>query len=96
MVILTLLVVGLIAGALAALVVGGYGLLGDILIGVAGAYLGSYLVARYHWHAPVAGFAGTVMIAFGGALILLVLLHLVHAAMYGFSRPRYWRRRDLP
>ena len=41
--ILTWLIVGLVAGLLASLIVGGsgYGILGDIVAGIAGAFVGS-------------------------------------------------------
>ena len=80
--ILTWLVVGLIAGVLASLVAGGYGLLADIIIGIAGAFIGSWLFVRMGWHTPFVGLPGVVFIAFVGALILLVLLHLIHAVTY--------------
>jgi uncharacterized membrane protein YeaQ/YmgE (transglycosylase-associated protein family) len=79
---LTWLVVGLISGVLAALVVGGYGLIADLVVGVAGAFLGGYIFQRAGWHAPFAGIAGTISIAFVGSVVLLLLLHLLHAATY--------------
>ncbi|HUJ60228.1 MAG TPA: GlsB/YeaQ/YmgE family stress response membrane protein [Kofleriaceae bacterium] len=76
---------------LASLVVGGggYGVIGDLVIGVLGAYLGGYIFQRAGWHAPWAGLAGTVFVAFIGAAILLVVLHLIHGSFYGSP----WRRR---
>ena len=76
--ILTLLVVGLVAGVLAGAVFGGYGLIADILIGMAGAYVGGYVFQRAHWHAPLSGLPGTIFVAFVGAAILLAALHLLH------------------
>jgi len=87
--ILTWIIVGLVAGVLASLVVGGYGLLADIIVGIAGAFIGSYVFQKAGWHAPWGGMAGTIAVAFVGAVILLVVLHLLHGAFYG-SR---WRRR---
>lgn len=87
--ILTLFVVGMIAGLLAALVVGGMGFVADILIGVAGAFLGGWIFLHAGWHAPFHGLGGTIAVAFVGAVILLVLLHLVQGASGG------WRRRRL-
>ncbi len=89
--IITWLIVGLLAGVLASLVVGGYGLLADILVGICGAFIGGWLFAHEGWHSPFAGLAGTVFVAFIGALILLVVLHLIHSATYGGS----WRGRPL-
>ena len=55
------LVVGLLAGLLASFAVGGvgYGLLGDIVIGIV---------------TPFRGLAGTVFVAFVGAVVLLLVL----------------------
>jgi len=86
--ILTWIIVGLVAGVLAALVVGGYGLLADIIVGIAGAFIGGWLFRQFGWHAPFTGLAGTIFVAFIGALVLLVILHLVHSAGSGG-----WRRR---
>lgn len=85
---LTWIIVGLVAGVLAALVVGGYGLLANILIGIAGAFIGGWLFREAGWHAPFGGIAGTIFVAFIGALILLVILRLVRGAGGGGG----WRR----
>jgi uncharacterized membrane protein YeaQ/YmgE (transglycosylase-associated protein family) len=75
---LTWLIVGLIAGVLASLLVGSGGsILIDIVIGVVGAFIGGWLFTAAGWHTPFAGLAGTIFIAFVGAVILLVVLHLV-------------------
>jgi uncharacterized membrane protein YeaQ/YmgE (transglycosylase-associated protein family) len=77
--ILTWIIVGLVAGLLASFVVGGigYGLLGDILIGILGALLGGWLFREMGWGAPFAGIAGTIFVAFIGAVILLAILRLL-------------------
>jgi uncharacterized membrane protein YeaQ/YmgE (transglycosylase-associated protein family) len=76
--ILTWLIVGLVAGVLASLIVGGsgYGIIGDIVVGIVGAFLGGWIFREAHWHAPFTGLAGTISVAFIGALLLLVVLHL--------------------
>ena len=84
--IITWLVVGLVAGVLASVVVGGYGLVADILVGIAGAFIGGSLFAHMGWHAPFAGLAGTISIAFIGSVLLLVVLHLIHGMSYGGNR----------
>jgi uncharacterized membrane protein YeaQ/YmgE (transglycosylase-associated protein family) len=80
--IITLLVVGLIAGFLASLMVGdaGYGIVGDLIVGVAGAFLGSYIFMHMGWHAPFGGLASTIVVATIGAVILLAVIHLLHGA----------------
>jgi uncharacterized membrane protein YeaQ/YmgE (transglycosylase-associated protein family) len=89
--IITWLVVGLVAGVLASVVVGGYGLVADVLVGIAGAFIGGSLFAHMGWHAPFAGLAGTIFIAFIGAILLLVVLHLIYTISYGAP----WNRRPL-
>lgn len=85
-IILTWLLVGLIAGVLAGLIVGGYGLIADIVVGIVGAFVGGYVFRHAGWHAPIAGLGGTIFVAFVGALILLLALHLLHAAFGRRSR----------
>jgi uncharacterized membrane protein YeaQ/YmgE (transglycosylase-associated protein family) len=70
--------VGAIAGFLASLVVGtGFGLLGDIIIGIVGAFLGGWIFRALGWHAPFAGIAGTIVIAFLGAVLLMLMLRVL-------------------
>jgi uncharacterized membrane protein YeaQ/YmgE (transglycosylase-associated protein family) len=71
-------VVGLIAGWLASAVVGGgYGLIGDIVVGVVGAFVGSFLFRQLHLTVPFGGLPGTIFVAFIGAIVLLVVLRLI-------------------
>lgn len=75
---LTWIIVGLIAGVLASLLVGsGGGILIDIVIGVVGAFVGGWIFQAAGWHTPFAGLAGTIFVAFVGAVVLLVVLHLI-------------------
>lgn len=60
-----------------AIVGGGYGLIGDIIIGVVGAFVGGWLFRALGWHAPFSGMAGTVFVAFIGALVLLLILRVL-------------------
>lgn len=72
------IVIGLIAGWLASAVVGGgYGVIGDIVVGVVGAFLGGFIFRSLHWAAPFGGIAGTIAVAFIGAVVLLVVLRLI-------------------
>jgi uncharacterized membrane protein YeaQ/YmgE (transglycosylase-associated protein family) len=70
------LVVGLIAGFLASVVMrgGGYGIIGDIIIGIVGAFIGG-LLANFLFPGAAFGFWGSVVIAFIGAVILIAILH---------------------
>jgi uncharacterized membrane protein YeaQ/YmgE (transglycosylase-associated protein family) len=79
--ILIWIIVGLIAGVLASMVVGsGFGLVGDIVIGIVGAFVGGLLFRAAGWHAPFGGMAGTIFVAFIGAVILLLILRLIRRA----------------
>src|SRR5687767_10326340 len=76
---LTLIVVGLVAGLLASLVVGGagVGLLGDIAIGIVGAFLGSWLFGALNIRVPFSGLGGTIFVAFIGAVVCLLILRVI-------------------
>ncbi len=79
--ILTWLIVGLVAGLLASFVVGGgFGLLGDIVVGILGAFVGGWLFGKLGWSTPFGGLAGTIFVAFIGAVVLLLLLRLIRRA----------------
>jgi uncharacterized membrane protein YeaQ/YmgE (transglycosylase-associated protein family) len=84
----TWLVVGLVAGLLASLVVGGYGLLADIVIGILGAFVGSWLFQKMGWIPPLHGIGGTIFVAFIGALVLLVVLRAIRRITYSPPRDR--------
>ena len=77
-------VIGLIAGWLASAVIGGgYGVIGDIVVGVVGAFLGGILFRALGVAAPFGGIAGTIFVAFIGAIVLLLLLRLINRARAG-------------
>lgn len=78
---LSWIVVGLIAGWLAGLVVkgGGFGCVGDIVVGVIGGLLGGW-VASYFFHMgdPMSGInIPSIVVAFAGAVILVILLRML-------------------
>jgi uncharacterized membrane protein YeaQ/YmgE (transglycosylase-associated protein family) len=77
------IVVGLIAGFLASLVMrgGGYGIVGDIIVGIVGAILGGFLASLVGLGSS--GLIGTIIIAFIGACILIAILRAVSG---GFRR----------
>ena len=70
------LIVGLVAGFLASRVMsgGGYGLIGDIVVGIVGAFLGGW-VAGLLGIGGSYGLIGSIVIAFIGACILIAILH---------------------
>lgn len=72
------IVVGLVAGVLASLVMGGgYGIIGDIVIGIVGAFLGGWLFSALGVSSPIGGMGGQIFVAFVGAVVLLFLLRLI-------------------
>ena len=79
--ILAWIVVGLIAGWLASQVMrgGGYGLIGDIIVGIVGALIGGFLAANLlNMPNAVNGINITsILVAFVGAVILLAILRMI-------------------
>ena len=72
------IVVGLVAGWLASAVVGGgLGVVGDIVIGVVGAFLGGFIFRGLHIGTPFHGIASTIFVAFIGAVVLLLVIRLI-------------------
>lgn len=75
------ILVGLVAGWLASLVMGrGFGLVGDIIIGILGAFIGSHLFRALGVRIPLKGIPGTILVAFAGAVVLLLVLRVLSAA----------------
>jgi uncharacterized membrane protein YeaQ/YmgE (transglycosylase-associated protein family) len=79
--ILAWLVLGLIAGFLASLVMkgGGYGVVGDIVVGILGAILGGFLFSAVLGRPnPVNTLdLGSIFVAFVGACLLIAILRAV-------------------
>ncbi len=78
--ILAWLIVGLVAGFLAGQVMkgGGYGVIGDIVMGIIGAFVGG-LVFSFLMPGSSAGLIGSIVVAFIGAVILIALLRALAA-----------------
>jgi uncharacterized membrane protein YeaQ/YmgE (transglycosylase-associated protein family) len=78
---LTWIIVGLIAGWLAGLVVkgSGYGVLGDIILGIVGALLGGFLAsAVFGIPNAISGFnLTTLIVAFLGAVIVVAIVRVL-------------------
>jgi uncharacterized membrane protein YeaQ/YmgE (transglycosylase-associated protein family) len=76
--ILTWIIVGLVAGVLASLVVGGgLGIVGDIIVGIVGAFVGGWIFRQMGWSTPFGGLPGTIFVAFIGSVVLLFILRLI-------------------
>jgi uncharacterized membrane protein YeaQ/YmgE (transglycosylase-associated protein family) len=88
--ILVIIVVGIIAGWLAAKIVDGvgFGLIADLLLGIVGAFIGDWLLPRVGLHLG-AGIVDLIINATIGAIILLFVLRLLRGG--GFRRG--WGRR---
>ena len=87
--ILVILLVGLVAGWLAGRIVdgGGFGLIGDIAVGIVGALIGSWLLPKLGIHLA-SGIVSEIIVATIGAILLLLI---VRFASGGFPRRRAWR-----
>src|SRR5438552_12671975 len=74
------LLIGLIAGWLAGQVMrgGGYGIVGDMIVGVIGAVIGGWLFGLLGIAAG--GLIGSIITAFVGAVVLIWLLRLIRRA----------------
>jgi uncharacterized membrane protein YeaQ/YmgE (transglycosylase-associated protein family) len=71
------LLIGAVAGWLAGVVVkgGGFGLVGDIVVGILGAFLAGLLFPRLNL--GLTGITGAIVYAAIGAIVLLLLIRLV-------------------
>lgn len=84
MTILGWIVLGLIAGVLASFVMrGGFGLIGDIVVGIVGALLGGWLFAQFGGGGVTGLNLPSILIAFVGACLLIAILRAVSGATRG-------------
>jgi len=58
---------------------GGFGLIGDLVVGVVGAFIAGWLFPRLGFHIGT-GIVGEIISAALGAIILLVLIRLIRRA----------------
>ena len=74
------LVIGAVAGWLAGVIMkgGGYGLVGDIIVGVIGSLIGGWLFGLFGIAAG--GLIGSIIAAVVGAIILIAILRLIKRA----------------
>ena len=75
---IVILFVGLVAGWLAGKIVRGtgFGIIGDIVVGIAGAFIASWLFPRLGFHLGT-GLVGEIIYSAIGAIILLLVVRLV-------------------
>ena len=76
--ILIILFVGIVAGWLAGKVMdgGGFGVIGDLVVGLVGAFIGDWLLPRLGIYLGV-GVVALIINAFIGAVVLLLILRLL-------------------
>ncbi|HXA40499.1 MAG TPA: GlsB/YeaQ/YmgE family stress response membrane protein [Phenylobacterium sp.] len=69
------LIIGAIAGWLAGTFVrgGGFGLVGDIVVGIIGAFIGGWLAGVLHVHVGSGWISSIITAAIGAALLLIIL-----------------------
>ncbi|WP_297490187.1 GlsB/YeaQ/YmgE family stress response membrane protein [Acidocella sp.] len=92
---LVIILVGIVAGFLAGKIVdgGGFGLVGDLIVGVLGALIGDWMLPRLHIHLGV-GIVSLVLSATAGAIVLLVVLRVFTGGRWGGGGRRWgWGRR---
>jgi uncharacterized membrane protein YeaQ/YmgE (transglycosylase-associated protein family) len=89
---LVILFVGLVAGWLAGQIVqgSGFGLIGDLIIGILGAFFGSWLLPQLGIHLGT-GLISAIINATIGAVLLLLIVRLVRGGGWGWQRS-WWRR----
>ena len=87
---LIIVVVGIIAGWLAGQIVrgAGFGLVGDLIIGICGAFIGSWLMPQLNVHIGT-GLVAAIANATIGAMILLIVLRAVRGSGR-FGRRGWW------
>jgi uncharacterized membrane protein YeaQ/YmgE (transglycosylase-associated protein family) len=75
------LIIGVVAGWLAGVLVkgGGFGLIGDIVVGVIGAFIGGWLAGVLHISIG-SGLISSIITATVGAVLLIFILRLVRRA----------------
>jgi uncharacterized membrane protein YeaQ/YmgE (transglycosylase-associated protein family) len=73
------IVVGLLAGWLAGLLMkgSGYGLLGDLLLGLIGSVVGGWLFGLILPAAEPSGLIGSIIVATIGAIVLVAVVRLI-------------------
>jgi uncharacterized membrane protein YeaQ/YmgE (transglycosylase-associated protein family) len=85
--VLIIIFVGLIAGWLAGQVMrgSGFGLIGDLIVGLLGALIGDWLLPQLNIHLGI-GIVALIANAFIGAIVLLLILRLVGGRGWRYRR----------
>lgn len=85
---LEIIIIGAICGYVASRLLGGdgFGLIGNIFVGVLGGWIGSELIRKFAVTIP-SGFLGRVISTIGGAIVLIIILEILKK-ITGKSRSR--------
>jgi uncharacterized membrane protein YeaQ/YmgE (transglycosylase-associated protein family) len=90
---LVMILVGLAAGWLAGKIVrgAGYGVVGDIVVGILGAFIGNWLLRQLGIHLA-SGIVGAILTAALGAVVLLLVVRLLRGGRPGWRWGGWGRR----
>jgi uncharacterized membrane protein YeaQ/YmgE (transglycosylase-associated protein family) len=73
----TLAVIGLVAGWLSGLLLGGGGLLRNLIVGVMGAYVGGFLVQMFNLNIGLRGWLDQIAVATMGAVVVTIIARII-------------------
>jgi uncharacterized membrane protein YeaQ/YmgE (transglycosylase-associated protein family) len=94
--ILMIIVIGGLAGWLAGLIVrgSGYGIIGDIIVGLIGAFVGNWIVRAFHFSVNFGSLlADRIIISVAGAVLLMLVIGLLRPRSFRERFSDVWRRR---
>ncbi|MGH6980737.1 MAG: GlsB/YeaQ/YmgE family stress response membrane protein [Stellaceae bacterium] len=81
--IIAILIIGVVAGWLAGLVVKGtgFGLIGDLVVGIVGAFIGNWLLLSVLHLSLGTGWIAAIISAAIGAIVLLLVIKVIRGGM---------------
>lgn len=94
--ILMIIVIGGVAGWLAGLILRGtgYGIIGDVIVGLIGAFVGNWLVRAFHFSVNLGSpVADRVVVSVVGAVVLMLIIGMVRPRSFRERFGDVWRRR---
>jgi uncharacterized membrane protein YeaQ/YmgE (transglycosylase-associated protein family) len=76
---IVILIVGLVAGWLAGQIMrgSGFGIIGDLIVGIIGAFIGTWLWGLLHLPTIGGFWINAIVVSTAGALVLLLVLRLI-------------------
>jgi uncharacterized membrane protein YeaQ/YmgE (transglycosylase-associated protein family) len=93
---LTILLIGAVSGWLAGLVLrgSGYGIIGDIIVGLVGAFVGNWLVRLLHLSVNLGSpIANSLVVSVAGAVLFMLVVALLRPRSLRERFTDAWRRR---